>query len=98
MTAEPTPISPLNVYVDLIRIGQGEMPLTDRLVAARARVDQFFADLQEYEKLHPSSHKVANALTKELRRKIKAASTKWEGAEAINVFLEALRQLNKQKE
>ena len=98
MAAEPRPISPLNVYADLVRIGQGETALTDRLVAARARVDQFFADLQEYEKLDPASHNAANALQKELRGKLKATCTRWREAEEIRIFREALDQLNAHKE
>jgi hypothetical protein len=81
LLGKPPPISPLNVYVGLMGIGRGEMVLSVRLVAARAHVVQFLADLQDYEKLDLSSHKAANTLEKELRGKLKGAFTRWVGTE-----------------
>jgi hypothetical protein len=89
MAATPPHIVPLNVFADVIRIAQGEVPLTDRLVAAASRMDQFLADLREYETQHPELHARATALKEQLRRKLKAASRRWIGTEEVAVLREA---------
>jgi hypothetical protein len=91
--ATPSHIVPRNVFADVIRIAQGELVLSDRLLAASERVDQFLADLREYEVQHPELHARATALKERLRRKLKAASRRWIGTEEVAVLREAHARL-----
>jgi hypothetical protein len=93
MAAIPPHIVPLNVFADIIGIAQGEAPLADRLMAAAARVDQFLANLREYETQHPELHARAVALRERLRRKLKAASRRWIGKEEVTILQEAHARL-----
>jgi len=93
LAAKPPHIVPLNEFADVIGIAQGEVPLADRLVAASERVDQFLADLQEYETQHPELHARVTALKEQLRRKLKAASRRWIGTEEVAVLREAHARL-----
>ena len=93
MGAAPSHIVPLNVFEEIIRIAQGEAPLTDRLAAASERVDQFLADLREYETQHPELHATVTALKERLRRKLKAANRRWIGTEEVAVLREAHARL-----
>jgi hypothetical protein len=93
MAATPAHMVPLNVFADVIGIAQGEVSLADRLAAAHARVDQFLADLQEYETRHPELHARVMTLEEQLRRKLKAASRRWIGTEEVAVLGEAHARL-----
>ena len=95
MPRTPSHLVPLNVFADIVRIAQAETPLADRLNAANARVDRFLADLREYEKgTVAEGHVTAATLRKQLRGKLKRASTRWIGTEEIRIMRQALVRLD----
>jgi len=93
MISKQPHLVPLNVFEDIVRIGQGEMPFDDRLKAVIARVDQFLADLAEYERQYPTSRRMNDALKRRLRHRLQAAAKRWIGTEEVRVFNAALTRL-----
>jgi len=93
MIAKPPHIVPLNVFEDIVRIGQGEMPIDDRLKAVIGRIDQFLVDVEEYEWQYPASHRMNETLKSQLRHRLKAATDRWIGTEAVCVLKAALTWL-----
>lgn len=97
VTSEPSRISPLDLYIELVKVSLGETSLGERLSVTRALVDRFIVDLQAYEKTRTSSQATADALREDLRKKLVGGCARWQGLVDGEILREALYRLDQCK-